>query len=87
MGERSPTSTIETLVVPPPPPSYTPQTSSIPPTSVPSISPTFQGFMNEKITMMFSSQSIERYMQIHEEEGEDEMVGFFELDLNHKEIF
>ncbi|CAH1454019.1 unnamed protein product [Lactuca virosa] len=52
MDEGSSTSAIETTTVPPPP-----QISIIPPTSVPTISPTFQGVMAEPITMLFSSQS------------------------------
>ncbi|CAI9282171.1 unnamed protein product [Lactuca saligna] len=53
MGEGSLTLAIETIAIPPP------QTSTIPRTLVPSVSPTLQGFMNDPITTLLFSQSTE----------------------------
>ncbi|CAI9284535.1 unnamed protein product [Lactuca saligna] len=78
MGERISTSTIDTSSAPPPP------TSTIIPTSVPAISPMFQGVMNETISSLFSSQSKEPKAQINEEE-DDIMVRFVELGFNLEE--
>lgn len=85
MGEGSLTSTIDTTGVEPLPPSPLPQTSTIVPTTVPTISPTFQGVMNDLITTLFSSQSTKPDIQIHEENDEDQMVGFIELEFNPEE--
>lgn len=84
VGEGSSTSAIDNTIVPPSPSSSPPQTSTIPPTSVPTISPTFQGVMNDPITYLFSSQSVDQDQPFNEDDVV-ERVGFAELEFDLKD--
>ncbi|CAI9284796.1 unnamed protein product [Lactuca saligna] len=78
MGEENSTSDIDTSTVPSPPPSSPQPTSTIIPRTVPVVSPTFQGVINEPVTSLFSSQSTYQETPNNEDEEDDEMVGFVE---------
>lgn len=84
MGDGSSTFIIDTIVIPPSPPTSQPQTSTIPSTSTPVVSPNYQAVMNEPLTYFFSSQSTEVEKTINEEEvhEHDVMVGFADLQVN-----
>ncbi|CAH1451330.1 unnamed protein product [Lactuca virosa] len=84
IGEENSTSVIDNSTVPPPPPSSPLPTSTITPTTVPAVSPTFQGIINERIASLFSSQSEDEEMPYNEEE-DDEMVQFDVLEFDHAE--
>lgn len=88
MGDGSSTSTIKPIAVPPsPPPSSPLQTSTILSTLISVVLPTFEGVMNEPITLFFTSQSIEPDMMNNEDDddNEDVMVGFSEFEFNLEE--
>ncbi|CAH1435832.1 unnamed protein product [Lactuca virosa] len=88
MGDGSSTTTVDTTAVPPPPLHLSPpKTSTILPISILVVSPTFQAVMNEPITSLFSSQSIEveNTVNIEEEDEYDFMVGFGDLEFNPHE--
>lgn len=56
IGEYTSTSAPDTSTIPPPLPSSPPLTSTIKPTTVPVVSPTFYGIINVPIASLFSSQ-------------------------------
>ncbi|CAI9282150.1 unnamed protein product [Lactuca saligna] len=76
---------INTSTVPPPRPSSPPQTSTIIPTIVLDVSPTFAGIINEKNTLLFSSQSTYYKTPNNEDDEDGEMVGFASLEFNPEE--
>ncbi|CAI9299876.1 unnamed protein product [Lactuca saligna] len=77
------TSSLDTITIPPPPPSSPPPTSTITPTIIPVISPTFAGIINEPINSLFFSQSTDQELLNNEE---DELVEFAELKLDPEEV-
>lgn len=82
MGVVSLTFIINTTIVPPPP-----QTSTIPPTSTIVVSPTYKVVMNEHITSLFLSQSIEVEKIVNEEEADEDDIMVIFADLQMRMMF
>ncbi|CAH1449041.1 unnamed protein product [Lactuca virosa] len=80
MSENTSTSALDTSTIPPP--LSPPPTLTITPTTIPVVSPTFAGIINEPIASLFSSQSTDQE-PLHKKE--DEFTKFVELEFNSEE--
>ncbi|CAH1427689.1 unnamed protein product [Lactuca virosa] len=87
IGDGSSITIIDTFVVPPAPPISHAKKSTITLTSTPVVLPTYQVVMNETVRSLFSSQSIEAEKTVNgeEEDENDVMIGFQDLELNSYE--